>query len=111
MVKLLDRVIFSKSSRLSWNNAKDSWNMSGQILDTHARTFTSLLLLCVLIAVEGITDVDSILSVTRFADGDEYLVYTTDHCETKECPKNSTTFVFENCMDDISLRNQCKFLC
>ncbi len=86
--------------------------MSGRILDTHARAFTSLLLFRVLIAVEGITYFDSILSVTRFADGDVYLVYTTtDHCETKECPKNSTTFVLENCMDDISLTNQCKFLC
>ncbi len=86
--------------------------MSGLDLDSQARTFTSLILFCVLIAVEGITDVDSVLlSVTRFADGDEYLVYTTDHCETKECPKNSTTLVFENCIEDISLRNQCKFLC
>ncbi len=85
--------------------------MSGLGLDSQAQTFTLLLLCCVLIAVEGITEVDSVLSVTRFADGDEYLVYTTDHCETIKCPKNSTTFVFENCMDDISLRNQCKFLC
>ncbi len=56
-------IVISKITKDGWNIARDSWNMSGLDLVSRAQTFTSLILFCVLIA-------------TRFADGDEYLVYT-----------------------------------
>ncbi len=56
-------IVISKTTEDGWNIARDSWNMSELDLVSRAQTFTSLILFCVLIA-------------TRFADGDEYLVYT-----------------------------------